>query len=97
MDRKTFLQLPLLVPLAIQAKKEKEEEPKKKKATTAAVAPRQCSTCLHYASTSRAQGNCELNPKTWVGNAPVGSPQGWAFPVMNAGDSCGRYEWGGPS
>lgn len=90
MERKTFLQFPLLVPLAALFEEQKK---KKKPATTAGTAPRQCSTCFHYSAVTPvppapASGWCQRYPKTTSSDGKTSS-----FPMMFATDICGEYAW----
>ena len=108
MDRKNFFQslagvfaglFALLSPSetpAQERREEKKEQQPKKKAASTTVAPKQCSSCVHYSSIDRVNGYCQRYPKVWIGNAPANSPAGWNFPVMGASNICGEYSWEAP-
>lgn len=70
-----------------------EEKQKEKKKPRATGTPKQCSTCVQFSAITPvppnpATGWCQRYPKTTSPDGKISS-----FPVMNATDLCGEYQW----
>lgn len=78
MDRKTFFQLPLLVPFLRGSEIHYAQRPPEPATGT-------CATCKFFASTNRTSGNCQRFPKVFANGL-------WSFPIMGQGEKCGEYQ-----